>query len=178
MTTVLLVVDIQEGSLTEKEPVFESEHLIGVISKLVQQARSEGLPVAFVQHCGGPGDPDEPGTDGHPIHRAIAPQDGEVVVQKKTPDAFRDTGLEEQLKKLGADRLVICGLQTELCIDTTTRRAFSLGYDVTLVADAHSTWDGPLPAKEKIDYHNEVLGWVFAKVVKAEQALGTSTIGP
>ncbi|MFP6645312.1 MAG: isochorismatase family protein [Candidatus Latescibacterota bacterium] len=68
-----------------------------------------------------------------------------------------------------AERLVICGLPSEYCVDTTTRRAFSLGYDITLVADGHSTCAGSLTAAQKIAHHNEVLGGWFARVVPASQ---------
>jgi nicotinamidase-related amidase len=87
---------------------------------------------------------------------------GDVVVQKQTPDAFHETNLHRELESKGIKKLVIAGLQTEYCIDTTCRRAFSLGYDVILVKDAHSTWDSPrFTAKQIIEHHNHVLGGLF-----------------
>jgi len=78
-------------------------------------------------------------------------------------------GLVDEARGRHAERLVICGLQSEYCVDTTTRRAFSLGYDITLVADGHSTCAGSLTAAQKIAHHNEVLGGWFARVVPASQ---------
>ena len=61
----------------------------------------------------------------------------------------------------GIGHLIIAGIQTEYCVDTTCRRGCSLGYEVTLVEDAHSTWDTEhLTASQIIDHHNQVLsGW-------------------
>jgi len=92
------------------------------------------------------------------------------VVEKRTPDAFHETGLHDALESLNIKRLVIAGLQTEYCIDTTCRRTYTLGYDVTLVRDAHSTWDYPqLTAQEIIDHHNRVLGGWFVDLKSTEE---------
>ena len=68
------------------------------------------------------------------------------------------------MKKQGIEHLIITGIQTEACVDTTCRRAFSMGYKVTLVSDTHSTWASEeLTAQQIINHHNGVLGW-FADV--------------
>jgi nicotinamidase-related amidase len=101
-----------------------------------------------------------PNTPGWNIHTAIAPMDGDVIIQKRTPDSFHNTNLQDELKKLGIQRLVLAGIQTDMCVDTTCRRAFSLGYDVVLAKDAHSTWDSKhLTADQIIEHHNNVLKW-------------------
>ena len=90
------------------------------------------------------------------------PDEGDVVIQKQTPDASYRTNLNLELEYRGIKKLIIAGLQTEYCIDTTCRRAFSLGYQVILVKDAHSTWDSPLlTAQQIINHHNNVLGGWF-----------------
>ncbi|MFQ5836450.1 MAG: isochorismatase family protein [Candidatus Bathyarchaeia archaeon] len=100
---------------------------------------------------------------GEIVHPSIAPAEGDVMVQKQTPDAFHETNLHSELESKGIKKLVIAGLQTEYCIDTTCRRAFSLGYVVTLVKDAHSTWDSShFTAQQIIEHHNSVLGGWFA----------------
>ena len=165
----LVVVDMQSGSFGEKEPVAGGEQLLSVVTQLVTRARSADTPIAFIQHCGGPGDPDEPGTSGFPIHPEVEPQVRDIVFQKETPDSFHKTGLHEHLQSIGATDVIVCGIQTEYCIDTTTRRAYSLGYAVTLGGDGHSTWDGTLSAVQKIAHHNEVLGGWFANVINADQ---------
>ncbi len=92
------------------------------------------------------------------------------MIEKETPDAFHKTTLHQKLKSKGIKRLVIAGLQTEYCIDTTCRRAYSLGYNVILVKDAHSTWDSTnLTAEQIIRHHNRVLGGWFATVKDENQ---------
>jgi nicotinamidase-related amidase len=91
------------------------------------------------------------------------------VVEKKTPDAFHETNLHDELGSRGIRDLVVAGLQTEYCVDTTCRRAFSLGYNVVLVRDAHSTWDGAvLSAAQIIEHHNNVPSGLFV-VLKDEK---------
>jgi nicotinamidase-related amidase len=132
---------------------------------LVRKARSAKIPIIFVQHRGGEGDPDEYGTEGWEIHPSIKPASEDVIVHKKTPDAFLETDLDQELRDRGIDGLVVAGLQTEYCIDTTCRRAYSLGYDVVLIGDAHSTWDSSiLSAQEVIKHHNNVLGGWFVEL--------------
>ncbi len=84
------------------------------------------------------------------------------MIQKDSPDAFHGTDLQQELESNGIERLVVAGLQTEYCVDTTCRRAYSLGYEIVLVRDAHSTWDTErLLASQIIEHHNDVLGGWF-----------------
>ena len=79
-------------------------------------------------------------------------------MRKTATDSFHSTPLHDILRENGITDLVICGLQSEFCIDTTTRRALALGYPVTLVADGHSTLDnGTLTAAQISAHHNETL---------------------
>ncbi len=82
-----------------------------------------------------------PGTAGAEIHRSMAPAAGEPVVVKHYPSAFRDTGLHQSLQQAGIDELVICGAMSHMCIDTTVRAAFDLGYRCRVAADACATRD-------------------------------------
>jgi len=111
------------------------------------------------------GDPDEYGSAGWKMHPSIAPIEGDVLIQKKTPDAFHETNLRNELESREIRKLVVAGLQTEYCVDTTCRRAFSLGYEVTLVKDAHSTWGtSTLSAEQIIEHHNNVLSGFFVRL--------------
>jgi nicotinamidase-related amidase len=88
-----------------------------------------------------------------------------VVIEKQTPDAFYKTTLQQELSARNIKRLVLAGLQSEYCVDTTCRRAFALDYDIILVQDAHSTWDSSqLTAQQIINHHNEVLGGWFVSL--------------
>jgi nicotinamidase-related amidase len=172
--TALLVIDVQLCNFEESPPVHRGSDLLSKIGALVAQARAVGVPIIYVQHCGSEGAIDQPGTPGWEIHPAIAPTEDDTVVQKSHPDAFQDTSLQRELESRGINKLVITGIQTEYCVDTTCRRAYSLGYKVTLVEDAHSTWDSDhLTASQIIEHHNAVLGGWFAEL----KALGEIEFG-
>jgi nicotinamidase-related amidase len=83
---------------------------------------------------------------------------GDTIIKKQMPDAFYKTGLQQYLSAHGIKKLIIAGIQTELCVDTTYRQACNLEYEVTLVKDAHSTWDRDgLTASQMIAHHNALL---------------------
>ncbi len=162
INTALVIIDMQLGNFQGSDPVYDRENLLSTVQRLIGKARDEGVPIFYVQNKGSKGDPDEIGTPGWQIHPTIAPKEGDVVIEKETPDAFHKTTLRQKLKSKGIEKLVIAGLQTEYCVDTTCRRAYSLGYDVVLVKDAHSTWDSSsLTAEQIIGHHNQVLGGWF-----------------
>jgi nicotinamidase-related amidase len=159
--TALLVIDVQNGMFADDDPVYQGAELLATIGDLLAKARAADAAVIYVQHNGGPGHPLEPGSAGWPIHPAIAPAAGEPVIGKTTPDSFHETRLQAELEARGVVKLVVAGIQTEICVDTTCRRAASLGYQTTLVRDAHSTWDSrTLSAVQIIAHHNDTLdGW-------------------
>ena len=161
VNTALLIIDMQLGNFQGPDPVCDGEQLLSKVQCLIEKARDEGVLIFYVQNKGSKGDPDEIGTPGWEIHPTIAPKEGDVVIDKETPDAYHKTTLHQKLQSKGIEKLVIAGLQTEYCIDTTCRRAYSLGFDVVLVKDAHSTWDSSnLKAEQIIGHHNRVLdGW-------------------
>lgn len=160
MTTraALLVVDVQMAMFDETYPVHQGSTLLDQIQTAITRAREVGVPVIYVRHGEGPGEPLARGTEGWHVHPAIAPQAGDLIIDKTTPDSFYGTPLQAELEARGIHRLILTGIQTDLCVDTTCRRAFSLGYKVTLVRDAHSTWNSRhLSAAQIIDHHNDVL---------------------
>ncbi|QBD74710.1 cysteine hydrolase [Ktedonosporobacter rubrisoli] len=162
MNTAILVIDVQNGMFAEDDPVYQDQEILSKIASLLEKARKAQIPIIYIQH-GSPnhGHPLEIGTDGWQIHPAIAPREGEVVIQKRMPDSFYGTNLHEVLSAHEIKHLIVTGIQTDCCVDTTCRRASSLEYDVTLVQDAHSTWDNEiLSAAQIIAHHNTILdGW-------------------
>lgn len=156
--TALLVIDVQVGLIAEG--IHKADTLVPRIKGLIDEAHAAHVPVIYVQH-----NEEAPGslvinTPGWQIHPAITPQAGEVIVHKTTPDSFHETDLKQQLDKLHIKQLVITGMQTDYCVNATTRRAASMGYGVTLVGDAHSTVDGEISAQQNIDEHNAALAEV------------------
>jgi nicotinamidase-related amidase len=122
-----------------------------------------------VQHDGGSQDNFHPGKPGFPFHPSVAPTDQDDVTVKQRCNSFQGTDLDRKLRAAGADRVVICGMQTEYCVDTAVRAAFERGYKVTLVSDAHTTMDTrTLNAPDIIAHHNATLGGSFAELRRAE----------
>ncbi|MBB3605875.1 nicotinamidase-related amidase [Mycolicibacterium sp. BK556] len=106
---------------------------------LLDRARSAGVPVVHIQHDDGPGSLyDITGESGAIVSR-VAPRDGEPVVVKNYPNSFVQTSLDEHLKAVGASNLIIAGFMTHMCINSTARGAFNLGYAPTVVASATAT---------------------------------------
>ena len=82
-----------------------------------------------------------PNTEGAAIHDSVAPQPGEILVEKQFPNAFRDTDLLAVLKRSEVNEVVICGAMSHMCIDATTRAAFDLGFRCTVIGNACATRD-------------------------------------
>src|SRR5215471_12783182 len=154
MAKALLVIDVQEGM--EPYTAHDGKGVVSRIAELIDRARRTGTKLIYIQHDGGaePGHPLAKGAPGHAIHHAIAPRAGESIIGKKQCSSFLGTNLDATLKTAGVDKLVICGMQTEFCVDTTVRSAHEHGYEVTLVSDAHSTGDTvALKAKDIVAHH-------------------------
>ncbi len=166
----LLIIDMQTGNFSDLDPIYKGDELLNKVKRLIDKAHSKEKLVIFIQNNGGVGDPDEYGTPGWAIHSSISPIKGDLIIQKHSPDSFHDTILHGDLQNYDIEELFIVGLQTEVCIDTTCRRAFSLGYKITLVEDAHSTCDSSfLKAQQIIVHHNLVLGDWFVNLKKEEE---------
>ncbi|HDR4909983.1 cysteine hydrolase family protein [Bacillus cereus] len=168
MKKALIVIDVQAGMYTAGMPVHNGGKFLQTLQELIMECRSNDIPVIYIQHNGPKDHPLEKGTDGWRIHAAIDPQEGDNIVEKTTPDSFHNTNLSEVLQEKGIEHVILSGMQTEYCVDTTTRRACSEGYKVTLVSDAHSTFNTEvLRAEDIVKHHNAVLG-AFADVVEVK----------
>ena len=166
----LLIIDVQNCMFNPIEPVYNSEKLLTNLQSLISKARSAQIPVIHIQHNGPEGAPHATGEPGWEIHTDVAPLADELIVQKTTPDSFYRTTLTEHLADLGIEQLVIAGIQSDYCVDTTCRRASSEEYKVTLVQDAHSTWgNDSITAEQVIAHHNGVLGNWFAELKSTEE---------
>ncbi|GAA1894077.1 cysteine hydrolase family protein [Asanoa iriomotensis] len=133
--SALLVIDVQNGAVVEAH---DRDRVIANINAAVDKARAAGVPVMWVQHSD-----DEllPGTQSWQYVPELTRRDGEPVVHKRYGDAFEETELESLLAQLRVGHLVLTGVQTDMCIRSTLHGGFARGYDVTLVADAHTTTD-------------------------------------
>jgi nicotinamidase-related amidase len=154
--SALLIIDAQVGLMDAEDP--DCRAALERIAVLAERARAASAPIIYMQHDGGPQHPLNPAAPGWPISPLVAPQPSEPVLRKTASDSFYETSLQRELDARGVRRLVVAGAVTEFCVDTTCRRAASLGYDVTLAADAHETGNSAgLTAEQKIAYHNAIL---------------------
>ncbi|MDR3527252.1 MAG: cysteine hydrolase family protein [Rhizomicrobium sp.] len=163
----LLVIDVQQAMFGTAEP-HDGRAVLGRIAELIGRARAVQAPLFFVQHDGGPGDAFDKNGPGFAYMPEVAPLPSEPVTVKRRTSAFYETGLDLSLRAAGIDALVICGLQTEYCVDTTVRSAFERGYRVTVVGDGHSTFDSALlPATTIIAHTQHLWNGRFARLKRA-----------
>jgi len=144
--TALVVIDVQNGVVAGN---YQRDAVVANIGRLVDRAREDGVLVVWVQHSG---KGLEKGSSDWEYVPELPRRESEPLVHKKFGDSFEGTNLEEVLAGAGVGRLVVAGAQTDACIRSTIHGAFVRGYDVTLVADAHTTedqsdWGAPPPDK-------------------------------
>ena len=142
MSLGLLLIDIQNDYFQGgKFELYQSEQAANQAKKMLQLFRAHNLPVFHIQHINH--SPNAPffvsNTEGANIHKSVSPKNGEIVIEKHTPDSFYQTTLKSELDKKGINHLVVCGMMTHMCVDTTVRAAVSLGYKITLIEDACAT---------------------------------------
>jgi nicotinamidase-related amidase len=155
--TALLIIDVQKDVVDWSEPLSNGSEVLKNINSLLTKARESNTPVIFIQHNGEDGGRLAVGSSGWEIHPAIAPVDGELIIGKYASDSFYETSLQDELNKRGIKHLVVVGCRTQFCVDTTCRSATSLGYNVTLAKDAHTTMNDVLTAAQIIAHHNSTL---------------------
>ncbi len=153
--TALLIIDVQVGIVGG---AYREAEVLTVIAEMADRARAAEAPVIYLQHCHDRYEPMMKGAEGWPIHPKVAPKSDDVIVEKTASDGFYQTRLAAELQRLGVQQVVICGLQTEFCVDATSRAALSHGYDVILAADGHTTGDAVISARTTIQHHNYALG--------------------
>jgi nicotinamidase-related amidase len=130
---VLMVVDVQVGVMAES---WDATRVIRNVSRLVDRARRQGVPVIWVQHA-----------DQDLVHESppwqwvpeLAQRANEPLIHKHFNSAFESTALEAELARMGATHIVLAGAATNWCIRATAYGALERGYDLTLVNDGHTT---------------------------------------
>ena len=171
MKTALLVIDVHQAMIDD-HPTRMDEFMLN-LKMLIDAAHKGGNEVVYVRHDGGEGDSLAYGTSGWQMERSLIPRAEERVFDKRFNSAFRKTGLHEYLSAQDVSKLVICGMQTEYCIDTSIKVAFELGYDVVVPAGATTTYANPFLSGEKLITYYERMIWhePLAKVIPMEDAL-------
>ncbi|MDO8645725.1 MAG: cysteine hydrolase family protein [Candidatus Planktophila sp.] len=154
--SALLVIDVQNGVV---DNAFGRESVIAHISEVITKARAMNVPVIWVQHSD---EELEIGSDSWKIVPELEPGSDEVIIRKLFRSSFVETQLSELLASLGVDHLYITGAQTNNCVRHTCHGALELGYDITLISDAHTTssyeWKGRnITAQDVINEQNDNL---------------------
>jgi nicotinamidase-related amidase len=187
MTRALVVIDVQESFRQDPSwPGISNPDIAADVARLVDGARADGDLVVWVLHS-------EPGSDtpfdpasGYVRYLApLAPVPGEPELTKTSHNAFTTTNLQQQLTQRGVTELVICGIRTEQCCETTARVASDLGYQVTFVTEATATSPityrgATLATKDIIERTEYALAGRFAVIatiaeVTAGQSAGSLT---
>lgn len=176
----LLIIDIQNdyfpGGAAE---LVNPDAALANAKILLAEFRDKKLPVIHVQHINMREGSTFflPDTEGTKIHRSLTPKDGEYLVVKHFPNSFYQTDLLEIVESSGITELVVCGMMTQMCIDTTVRAAKDYALPVTLISDACATkammFEGVvIPAAQVQAAFMAALFGMFAKIVTTEKYMG------
>ena len=145
MNNALILIDIQNDYFPNgKMELVNMTNAAKVACHMLDKFRKMNAPIIHIQHI-----PNThqgatfflPNTTGAEIHEVVKPSTGETVIVKHSPNSFLNTNLDGLLKKLGVDTVTLVGAMTHVCVDSTARAAFDLGYKAIVIADACATRD-------------------------------------
>ncbi|MCB2308060.1 cysteine hydrolase [Clostridium estertheticum] len=167
----LLVIDFQNALVLAKP--FAVEEVISNIKKLVKTCREGNVEVIYIQHNDKVGDELEPNSEGWKIYGEVSPNINEKVITKNYNSAFKETILKKYLDNKGVKQLIITGMQTEYCFDTTCKVAFEYGFKVIIPEKTNTTFDnGNILAKDLYEHYNyNIFNGRFAIVESMENTM-------
>ncbi|WP_105145190.1 cysteine hydrolase family protein [Streptococcus suis] len=167
MKSALLVIDIQ-NLVVEGKP-FAIEERLRLWQNSLALVRQSGIEVIYIRHHDQELVKDTPDWEIHPL---VAPLENEMIFDKTFNSAFKETGLHSYLQKQKINKLIIMGMATNFCIDTTIKVAFELGYKVAVLQDGTTTsYSGKLDARDLIDHYQNIWSWNFAQVDTLENII-------
>ncbi len=181
MNDALLIIDMQNDYFPGGKMVLSGiDKAAGNTRKLLDHYRSKNLPVFHVQHFSKREGATFllPGTEGVEIESRLTPKKSEKVIEKLFPNSFRDTDLLKQLKAKNIDILTVCGAMSHMCVDSTVRAAYDLGFKCSVVSDACATKNQrfeskEIPAETVHETFMASLTPVFARLKTTEEILAT-----
>ena len=185
MKQALLIIDVQNDYFPGgRSELFQPLAALENIEKLLRHFRDHTLPVIHVQHVNTLEGAAFflPDTEGVLVHKNLTPRQNESLVVKHQPSSFFETNLLEIIKSDSITGLVICGMMSHMCVDTTTRACKDYGVNVILIDDACATktlaWRGKsIPADTVHDVFMASLNGIFAKVMGADEFLASEHRG-
>lgn len=175
MNKALLIIDIQNFYFG-KDGLKGCEEASRNARRLLDDFRKKNLPVFHIRHEIDTSNLSEEEKHIADIHESVKPMANEPVISKHTPGSFKGTSLLEQLKSGNIGELVICGMMSQMCVDTTTREAFDLDFKCTVIHDACATrnfqFNGlEVPADHVHAVAMSALAFSFAKVISCDEYL-------
>jgi nicotinamidase-related amidase len=177
--TVLIIIDIQNMYFEEGSyKLFNAEEASLKAAEILNHFRNKNLPVVHIKHLF----KDDKITQNElmrkrEIHKNVMPANGEIVIEKNYPSSFLNTDLKSCLDDLKAEKLVVVGMMSHMCIDTTVRAAQNYGYAVTVLEDACTTKNlntknGEIHASVVHDVFMASLKGTFAQVMTVDEYIG------
>lgn len=149
----LIVIDLQKTLCGHHPFPFHLQQIISNTNNLIRHASECGCPVIFIQHEDASTLELQQGSEGWQLLGQLSVPKDAIFVGKTTANSFLRTDLRNELERNNVNHLLICGYASEYCIDTTVRAAAALGYNITLISDAHTTHDKPHANAESIIHH-------------------------
>lgn len=177
MTQALIIIDVQNDYFPEgKYPLNNTQQTLQYTLKLQHYFRQKQLPIIYIQHVNQDVNAAffVKNSYGSQLHSKLLPleEHNEFIVQKAYPNSFYQTHLQQTLEQLGISQLVICGMMSHMCVDSTTRCAFELNYQPILIHDACTTRDlnfnGNIIASQVVHVSFMSALMRFATVMKCE----------
>ena len=177
MKKALLIIDVQNDYFADgKSELVNPLRALSNIIEVLRIFREEKLPIIHIQHI----NTSEgatfflPNTEGALIHKDLTPADGEYLVVKHAPNSFLDTNLLDILKENNITEVIICGMMSHMCIDTTVRACMDYGIKVVLLEDACATKnlmfrDSVIDAELVHNVFMASLNGMFARVIKTSE---------
>lgn len=179
MNSALLLVDIQNDYFSGgRSELFQPEQAAQQARLVLEYFRNSNLPIVHIRHVSLNEEAGFflPGTEGGEIHSSVCPIGEEPVLVKHTPNAFIRTGLERELRGRKIEHLVVCGMMSHMCIDSSVRAAKDLDFSVTLLEDTCTTkdlvWNGVHISAQTV--HQAVMASLsntFAQILKTQDFL-------
>ncbi|MDX1810090.1 MAG: cysteine hydrolase family protein [Sulfurospirillaceae bacterium] len=179
MKKALVIIDLQNDYFCGGNmELVGTEEAMQQTNRLIKFAREKEYKIYFVQHFSlSQGSTFfVPNTKGVELNQGLDIQ-GDMIIKKNYPNSFRDTTLQSELEKENIDELIVCGAMTHMCIDTTVRAGFDLGYKIVLAHDACATRDLQFEGRviKAQDVHEgfmSALGSVFCSVQTTSDIIG------
>lgn len=137
----LVMIDCQNTYREGQLQLTGVEEALEECVRLLDRARLAGTTIFHIQHDSGPGSLYDISARIGQIAEPVAPRGDEPVIVKNRPNSFVGTDLHDRLQASGRENLILAGFMTHMCVNSTARGAFNLGYGVTVVADATATRD-------------------------------------